>query len=304
MRKSHVFTAIFMDTLVSIEIVSHLSVEECSERVERAFSWFESVEKHCSRFDPGSELRTLCGRAGAPVVVSPLLYSVIEFALTVARESHGAFDPTLGHALESKGFNQNYLTGERFSSSREISEPYSFRDVVLDRTHRSVTLLKPMLLDLGAVAKGFAMDLAAQELKCFEDFALNAGGDVLVRGMSLEEVPWRIGIQHPRQANELLDVVSVSDRAVCTSGDYERLSPAADGGHHIFEPRSGRSATEAASVTTIAETAMLADALSTAAFVLGPVQGIRLLERQGVDGLIVTPKSERYATAGFSRYRA
>ena len=93
----------------------------------------------------------------------------------------------------------------------------------------------------------------------------------------------------------------MSDAAVCTSGDYERTVPAADGGgHHILDPRSGASPDAVASVTVVAPTAMAADALATAAFVLGPREGLRLLERQGVEGLILTPALERYETRGMA----
>src|SRR5262249_39973612 len=96
----------------------------------------------------------------------------------------------------------------------------------------------------------------------------------------------------------------VSNCAVCTSGDYERRSASADGGHHILDPRTGQSANAVASATVIAPTAMLADALATAAFVLGPEDGIQLLERLGIDGLIITPSLEQYATQGmYSDYK-
>ena len=86
----------------------------------------------------------------------------------------------------------------------------------------------------------------------------------------------------------------MSDTAVCTSGDYERPG-------HIRDPRAGASPDTVASVTVVAPGAMLADALGTAAFVLGPVEGLRLFERQGVEGLIVAASLERIETPGFPR---
>ena len=97
--------------------------------------------------------------------------------------------------------------------------------------------------------------------------------------------------------HEIIELLAVSDTAVCTSGDYERRSPA-DGGHHILDPRTGEPAAELSSVTVLAASAMVADALATAAFVLGPVQGLALLERHAVRALMVTPSLERFATAG------
>ena len=154
------------------------------------------------------------------------------------------------------------------------------------------------MIDLNAVVKGMAMDLAARELAPFRDFVIDAGGDVLASGTNPRGEPWTIGIRHPREPGRVLQALEAHDVAVCTSGDYERLRLDGDG-HHLMDPRSGRSATSLASATVIASSAMVADALSTAAFVLGPVEGIALLERHGVEGLLVTPALERFATTGF-----
>ncbi|MDO8689556.1 MAG: FAD:protein FMN transferase [Dehalococcoidia bacterium] len=303
MSETYVSTAVFMDTPVSIEVVNPASGDECAERVNHAFDWFGRVEQCCSRFEEQSELRGLSARIGVPVRVSSLLYSVIEFALAVARASNGAFDPTIGHSMEKSGFDRNYRTEQRTASRIDSPAQCSYRDVILDPKNSTVALLRPMVLDLGAVAKGFATDLAAAEISCFKDYSIDAGGDVLVRGRNSEGAPWRIGIAHPRCPDELLCTLHVSDAAVCTSGDYERPRPDGNVGHHIIEPGTGLSPSEVASVTAVAPTAMLADALSTAAFVLGPTRGVNLLECYGVEGLIVSPTMKQYATQGFSRYR-
>jgi thiamine biosynthesis lipoprotein len=138
--------------------------------------------------------------------------------------------------------------------------------------------------------------MAARELNPLEHYAIDAGGDVYVAGLNPDGAPWSVGIRHPRCHDQLIESLSVSNVAVCTSGDYERKD--SEDGHHILDPRTGVSANAVASVTVVAPTAMVADALATAAFVLGPIDGIRLLERHGVDGLMVTPALERYATRG------
>lgn len=289
-----------MDTLVAIEVVDPVAAPAREAAVARAYGWFREVEQRCSRFDQGSELSRLSATVGTPVEVSPLLFRVLEFALALAAESGGAFDPTVGAAMERRGFDQHYTTGARVPS-RRADAAASYHDVVLDPRRRTATLLRPLVLDLGAVAKGFAIDLAAEELRQFENYAINAGGDIFVRGMSAEGGPWRIGIRHPRELETLVETVAITGGAVCTSGDYER--PGTGGGHHILQPGSGHSAGAAASVTVVAPTAMVADGLATAAFVLGPEAGIALLERQGVGGLIITPALERFETRGFGSYR-
>ena len=180
----------------------------------------------------------------------------------------------------------------------------SYRDVRVDPERQTITLRRPLLLDLGAVAKGLAVDAAARELQPFEDFAIDAGGDLYLGGRNAEGAPWSVGIRHPRIDGQLIDVLRVSDQAVCTSGDYERTVTGVEGEHHIVNPRTGASPTDVASVTVVAPSAMVADALATAAFVLGPADGIALLERHGVDGLIVTNALERSETSGLRLGRA
>ncbi len=294
-------SAVLMDTLVSIAVVGD-GLSGAEDAIERAFGWFRKVEDCCSRFDPRSEVMGLIGHVGEPVVVSPLLFEVTRFALAVAGESGGAFDPTVGIALERRGFNRHYVTGRAITTPINSGEGGDYRDVVLDARRRTISLRRPLVLDLGAVAKGFAIDLAARELASYPSLAIDAGGDLFFRGNNADGERWRVGIRHPRRPAALIETLRVSDAAVCTSGDYERVVASDDGGHHILEPSSGRSASAVASVTVVAPNAMLADAIGTAAFVLGPTRGIELLERQEIEGVIYSPTLERFSTHRFSRF--
>ena len=302
-------TVAVMGTIVTMELVERdgdvgtLDRGDPTRALDRAFGWFRGVEECCSRFDPNSELMKLSSRIGAAVPVSEMLYEMVQFALAVAEETGGAFDPTVGRAMEARGFNREHRTRTIVRTPLGSDVDASFRDVALDPNRRTIALLRPLILDLGAVAKGCAIDMAARELRPFEDFAINAGGDLYLGGHGPTGTPWSIGVRHPRQDGRLLATLCVSDTAVCTSGDYER-SAAGEAGHHILDPRSSASPRAVASVTVLAPTAMAADALATAAFVLGPREGIDLLERQGVEGLLVTPELERHETLGMaSAYR-
>lgn len=271
-----------MGTVVSIEADAPAPV------FLRAFEWFREVEAVCSRFDRASELRQLpVGRARR---VSSILFQAVDFALKVAEETDGAFEPTLGSRMAASGYNRHYLTHATIDAPG--AEGVSFRDVVLDADDQTILLLKPLTLDLGAVAKGLAVDAAACELRPFRDFCIDAGGDIYFGGRNPAGEPWRVGIRHPRSRNQIVERLQVSDCAVCTSGDYER-------GAHILDPRGDGAALRVASATVVAPNAMLADALATAAFVLGPEDGIALLNRMGVQGLLVSPALEQYRTMGF-----
>jgi len=302
-------SAALMGTVVTIQVVGDAGHDQDPDQtaqreqaVERAFDWFYRVEECCTRFEPHSEVMRLVAQVGLPVRVSAILYQAVQFALAVAKESGGAFDPTVGYAMEVRGFNREYRTGKTIRTSLGGSHSVSYRDVCLDTDRHTITLLRPLILDLGAVAKGLAVDLAARELRHFQNFAINAGGDLYLGGCNPDGEPWSIGIRHPRQDKELIDSIRVSDRAVCTSGDYERRISGDDGDHHILDPRTTASANAVASVTVVAPAAMLADALATAAFVLGPADGIELFDRFGVDGLIITPTLEQHATRGMRAY--
>jgi FAD:protein FMN transferase len=284
-------TEVAMDTTVTIHVVR--SAGDVDAAIERAFGWFHEIERRCTRFSQRSELMQLTAQAGVAIPASAILYEAVQFALMLAEESGGAFDPTVGHKMAARGFDREYRTGEIVHVETAPQDDVSFRDVRLDPEARTITLLRPLTLDLGAVAKGLAVDAAARELTPFEDFAIDAGGDLYMGGLNPQGEPWRVGIRHPRREGELIDALRVSNQAVCTSGDYERKRGA---GHHILDPRNGASPHAVASATVVAPGAMLADALATAAFVLGPQAGIALLNRLGVSGLIVTPELERYET--------
>jgi FAD:protein FMN transferase len=273
-----------MGTVVSIEVDAPEAI------VASAFEWFRQVESVCSRFDESSELRQL--PVGSPTPASPILFEAVRFALQLAHETDGAFDPTLGSRLAARGYNRHYAT--RATIDTPGTQGTSFRDVELDADQQTILLKRSLTLDLGAVAKGLAVDAAVQELQPFHDFCIDAGGDIYCGGRNPRGEPWSVGIRHPRRRDELIEQVRVSDQAVCTSGDYER-------GPHIMDPRDSRAALRVASATVIGPNAMLADALSTAAFVLGPEQGIALLERMGVDGILVTSDLERFGTRSLAR---
>ena len=285
-----------MGTLVSIEIVIPQGTDNAPARqaIERAFGWFREIENRCTRFDPTSELMQLAARPGEAVVASPMLFEAIRFALLVAEETGGAFDPTAGYRMMARGFDREHRSGARVQLDFQPAADAAWRDIEIDPDRRTITLRRPLIPDLGAVAKGLAIDTAAQELRPFGNFAIDAGGDLYMAGTNRFHESWTVGIRHPRNPDELLDSLRISGQAVCTSGDYERRG--ADGRSHILDPRTGNVADTVASATVIAQVAMLADALATAAFVLGPDEGKRLLDRMGVAGIIVTPNHARYET--------
>ena len=300
-----------MGTEVKFQIVEtaaarHEPVRDAA--IARAADWFRQVEFACNRFDETSELRRLCAQTAVAVPVSDILFEAVQFAVAVADASDGAFDPTVGARMHARGFNRDYRTGEYTDLPTDLHTPgdvthpdthtpaATYTDIELDRHTRMITLHKPLLLDLGAVAKGLAIDMAVRELTPLENFMIDAGGDLYVGGHNTANERWHVGIRHPRMSDTFVYTLRASGCAVCTSGDYERLG--ADGSHHLMNARENAPACTLASVTVTAPSAMVADALATAAFALGPEHGLAFLTQHGVEGLLISPTLEHWTTAG------
>jgi FAD:protein FMN transferase len=281
-------TKLYMDTVVDIQVVSEKSEGEIEAKINRAFEAFQKIEHACSRFSPDSELMKACQQIQVPVPISPFLFEPLKFALEIAEWTEGVYDPTVGKLMEELGFNRHYLTGEFVESPSANSVTY--RDIIIDEQARTLYLKKPLVIDLGAVAKGFAIDLAANELKEFEGFIVNAGGDLFAGGMDENVNVWKIGIQHPEHKDRIIQTVEISNEAVCTSGSYERKSAKVNGMHHLIDPKTKQSPNDWVSCSVIAPFAMLADAFSTAAFLLDGDSGKALMEQADLKGLMITPE--------------
>ena len=156
MNDSYVRTISAMGTTVTVQVVGHaanaIEREKRARSVARALEWFTNVTDQCSRFDPASELSRLTTQVGVAVPVSTLLFEAVRFAVAVAEDTNGAFDPTIGRRMEARGFDTDYRSGERTASLTDPDVRVSYRDVLMDADAQTITLGKPLILDLGAVA--------------------------------------------------------------------------------------------------------------------------------------------------------
>lgn len=301
-RKIWLKKALHMGTVISIQVVAEEWDEQTTVSLQQALDAFSKVEKVCSRFESTSAIRQLSEQIGMPVKVPDILFETIRFALAVSVLTEGAFDPTIGRVLMESGFNRHYLTGEKIEQNIGLSDEVSYLDVQLDEQNRTILLKKPLLLDVGAVAKGFAIDLASKALQAFSGFVIDAGGDLFVHGLNAQEEPWRVGIRHPIQKDETIVNLLLTDMAICTSGSYERKSPIFTQTHHLIHPQTKTSPVELCSSTVLAPYAMMADALSTAAFILGSKQGLACIENAGLDGLLIDENLTFHMTQQMKRY--
>jgi thiamine biosynthesis lipoprotein len=283
-----------MGTVITVQVLGHATSQrarrERKQHVDRALAWFTHIEQTCSRFDATSELRRLCARVGEAVPVSAALFQSVLFARVVAERTGGAFDPTIGVRMESRGYTKEHRTGASSPSGLDAT-PASYRDIEIDGDAQTITLHAPMVLDLGAVAKGLAIDAAATELESLGNVAIDAGGDLFLLGTRADGAPWRVGLRHPHEAGATIETIDVADAAVCTSGSYER-------GAHILDGRDDATdVNQIASATVMGPSAMVADAMATAAYVLGPVDGVALLEQEALAGVLYSSSLERFTTS-------
>jgi len=222
--------------------------------------------------------------------------AVLQTAQAVAAASGGAFDPTILALTELWSFD----TGGQLPAGSQIELArgrVDFSKVAIG-TDGKVVLSEGIGFDLGGIAKGAVVDLTADYMldQGYKDFLIDAGGDILVSGLKQGDAPWRIAIRHPRKNQDVLGVLTLGRKgeriAVVTSGDYERyFEQEGERYHHILDPRSGFPAQALVSVTAIASTCALADALSTAVFVLGPEQGLQLLRQfPDAEGMLIAER--------------
>jgi thiamine biosynthesis lipoprotein len=281
---------ILMGTSVEIT-VSQVGREKAEEAMEAAFQEVERINVLMSHYRKDSEVSQISRHAGEKEIrVSPETLEVIERAVYFSRISGGAFDITIGPVFRLWNFREGKIPDQE--KLREQLKRVDYRRIQVDRSRSTVYLDDSrMELDLGAIAKGYAVDRACEVLRKrgVENFLVNAGGDLRVGGMKEKALPWTIGIQHPRLSSDFIAKIQAQNAGIATSGDYDKFFlKEGERYHHILVPSTGLPARECQSVTILAPTAMDADALATTVFVLGPEKGFALIEKMpGVHALIV-----------------
>ena len=218
--------------------------------IAAAFAEVERVEALLSRWRLDSDvIRVEKATVGTPVTVSPITLECVQAALVAARDSGGAFDPTL------------------------VFEGY--QQVKVDASSSTITLqAENLILDLGGIGKGFALDRAADVLEAhgLHSALLDFGGQLLALDPPPDQLAWEVGIFDPRSYGTLLGSIPLVRASVATSSDYER-------GDHIVDPRKGKVAAVSLSTTIFASKATRADAASTTLAVLGPEHAEQFLAK-------------------------
>jgi thiamine biosynthesis lipoprotein len=256
------------------------AVEAEMHRIDRLMSpYIETSEVYrINQLDAGEKLK-----------ISDELFNLIARSIEFSKLSNGAFDITFA----SVGYRYNYR--EKIKPSTDFIEQskalIDYRAIQLSKDSKEISFTKKgMKIDLGGIAKGHAVDQCIDILKKHNvrHAFVKAGGDSRLLGDKRGRL-WTIGIQHPRNKDQVLTQVPLENVAISTSGDYERFF--IENGeriHHILDPKTGKSAHNSISVSIIASDSTTADALSTTVFILGFEQGLALINgMEDVSAIII-----------------
>jgi thiamine biosynthesis lipoprotein len=276
---------------------------EATHALDRVKAFFGQAEGVLSRFLPGSELSLLNASGDHSFRASPMLFEVVSESLRVAETTDGIFDPTVLACLIAAGYDSSFEKVCGSSHSRErIPARHTWRDVALDSEHMTITMPDGCSLDLGGIAKGWAVDRASEMLCDFPGFALDAGGDMVLRGTQSNGSAWTVGVANPFFGEEDLTQIEATAGAVCTSSTLRRRWCA--GGrmqHHIIDPRTGRSANSGVVAATVtADCAVQAEVIAKVSIIVGPTPGLAFIRRQpDVEGMLVLENSQILRSSGF-----
>jgi thiamine biosynthesis lipoprotein len=294
--------AAIMGTRIAVELW-HEDAIEADKAMEAVLDEMRRVDALMSHYKPESQLSQINQRgAQGPVRVDAELALLIDRAGKLSELSDGAFDITYA----SVGYLYDYRAHQR-PTDEQISAGLgvvNWRHVIVDLQASTVRYTQPgVRIDLGGIAKGYAVDRAIAILRSLgvEHASVTAGGDTMIIGDRFGR-PWIIGIRHPDDPEKVIARIPMVDAAISTSGDYERYFD--DDGqryHHIINPHTGKSAGEVRSVTIIGPDATTTDGLSTSVFVMGPELGIALIEKLGdVDAVIVKSDGKVLYSSGLA----
>ncbi len=270
-----------MDTIVEISCVSH-DREVTLRSIGEAFKEIERIEKLFNRYDDKSEVSRVNAVAGIEEVsISPELFGLIERSIHYSAVSGGSFDITVMPLVDVWRVAKERGSIPDEDEINTIVGHVGYKKILLDSDSLTIRFLdKDTKIDLGGIAKGYAVDRAKDVLVSggIKDALINIGGNIFAMGNAPGRDGWHIGIQDPRHKRDIAYRLKLKNKAVSTSGDYERFFIlGAKRFSHIINPLTGKPAEGVISTTIVSDSAEQADALSTAVFVLGVKKGTDLI---------------------------
>ncbi len=291
-----------MGTLVTLTVVAR--DRSVGDRAMRAgFAEIKRLEQVLSTWRPDSELSRVNTEAGRrPVAVSQETLELVIRSLDMANLTHGGFNIALGPAVDAWSVTER----QHIPDDRKLQQLKPFVDwtrIQVNRVTQTIFLpLEGMRIDIGGIGKGYAADRAIEEMKRAGATGGVAAlsGDIKTFGVLPEQNGFPVGIRHPRKEGELIAIIELKDEAVSTAGDYERFFEREGVRyHHILIPQTLQPARACQSVTIIAKEGVVADGMDTGVFVLGPMEGMALVESlPDVEAIIIDDDGKMSVSSG------
>jgi len=305
-QQSYNDTRFLMDTIISISTTGK-DQASLKSATDEAFIAFNDVADETDRYasHAPNDLFALNHHNGqGAFTVGDHLYKLINMG---KEEPYSAIEISLGPIIDlwrAHGENKTVPTDEEIKTALAKCGRDKF---TLDKTNHTVSLASGSTLDLGAIAKGYAVDYAASVItknKAVTSALINAGGNIKVIGTKEDGSPWRIGIQDPRNPQKILGVLALQNgQAIATSGDYQRYYEVNGVRYcHIIDPATGAPARNSISATAVSTSALTADFFSTLLFILPHDEAVAVVENTPqLEAIIVNPQGEIYVSPGLQK---
>jgi thiamine biosynthesis lipoprotein len=301
--KEYSYSKVLMGTVVELTLTGdgELSEPHFARAARSAFTEIERLESIFSSYKPKSDVSRISDSAGkGPVKVSPEVVEVVRVALKISKLSEGAFDPTVGSLIEVWSFSGEVKEIPTKARVEELKKLVDYTRIFIENDSVGIRGARTKM-NLGGIAKGYIVGKAVDKLREFgvKRVIVKAGGDMFVFSEETTK-PFEIGISHPREKGRLLGKLKLQGGAIATSGDYERFFIKDNVRyHHILDPRTGFPALRSISATVTSVDPTLADALSTALFVMGAVEGLKMIEAlDNVEGVVVRADGKLFMSSG------
>lgn len=264
--------------------VNHHSDSVVKMAVDSCLKFAHNLESQISSWQKNSDTYKVNQNSGIKAVkVNPTLFNLVKRSKLISEITGGYFDISFASIDKFWDVNKSYSQVPDSSQIKESVQLIDYTQIELDEVNYTIFLKKKgMKIGFGAIGKGFLADECIKLLKSLgvESAVINAGGDLKVIGKKNDGKKWSVGIIDPDNKSEYISYLEIENQGIVTSGNYERFIQIKDKKYcHIIDPKTGWPVEGVKSVTVIAASSELADALATTVFVLGPTEGIALIEQ-------------------------
>lgn len=304
MYHEHRFRSMNTDVSAWLWQADERAARPALREVER---FFRETHTRFTRFEADSELSALNASSGQSFAASPQMFEVVDLALKYSTLTDGLFNPTIIGALEAAGYDRTFDALEpRIDRGKPNTSRISAASAIrLDSARRTITLPIGVRIDLGGIAKGWAVQRATQQLAQYGPCLIDAGGDIMTIGTAPGTAHWTIEIADPFDRARNVTSLRLHDRAVATSGiDRRRWQRGGTWRHHLIDPRTGQSsASDLMTATVIASTTVEAEVYAKVVFLLGAEAGLQFVDEQpSLAACVITANGEALISDSFQEY--